>query len=80
MHRAGLHALIRRACRRGRYCWEKKVHGHIRYPLDGLQAFLRRMQVHHGRLPPPFPGRLPAGGGEAAIVLTISALATRGDL
>jgi len=50
VHRAGLHALIRPACRRGRYCWEKKVHGHIRYPLDGLQAFLRRLQVQQGRL------------------------------
>ena len=61
MHRASLRALIRQACRRGRYCWERKVHGHIRYPLDGLQAFLRRPQVQRGRLPPPFSGRLPAG-------------------
>ena len=67
-------------CRRGRYRWEKEVHGHIRYPLDGLQAFLKRLQVQQGRLPAPFPGRLPAGGGEAGIVLTSSALATRGDL
>jgi len=73
LHRAGLHAPIRRARRRGRYCWEWKVHGHIRSPLDGLQDFLTRLQVQQRRLPPPFPGRLPAGGGETGNALTRAA-------
>ena len=73
MHRAGLHAPIRRARRRGRVLLGKEGARTHPLPLDGLQDFLRRLQVQQGRLPPPFPGRLPAGGGETGNALTRAA-------
>ncbi len=45
----------------GERYWQQKAHGHISYPLDGLEAFVERLTVQAGRLPRPFPGRLPGG-------------------
>ncbi len=45
--------------RRGIRFWETKQYGHVRYPLDGLLAFVERLKAQQTRLPRPFPGRLP---------------------
>jgi hypothetical protein len=48
--------------RRGKRYGERKVHGHIRYSAEGLVAYIVRSTVQTGRLPRPFPGRLPGRG------------------
>ena len=45
--------------RRGDRYWEQKRNGTIMYPLEGLEEFWRRLEVQAGRLPRPFPGRMP---------------------
>jgi hypothetical protein len=49
--------------RRGTRYGERKAHGHIRYPMDGLVAFITGSTLQTGRLPQPVPGRLPGRGG-----------------
>ena len=41
--------------------WAAKVNGTICYPVDGLERFWKAREVQAGRLPRPFPGRLPGG-------------------
>jgi hypothetical protein len=43
----------------GTHYWEQKQHGCIYYPIESLFAFIERLTVQEGRLPRPFPGRLP---------------------
>ena len=45
--------------------WAAKVNGTICYPVDGLEAFWKAREVQAGRLPRPFPGRLPGGKNAA---------------
>ncbi|MDE2580915.1 MAG: hypothetical protein KGL52_04725 [Rhodospirillales bacterium] len=42
--------------------WAAKAAGTICYPIEGLEAFWRAREVQAGRMPRPFPGRLPKGG------------------
>ena len=46
-----------------RYVGRDVRHDRISYPLAGLQAFVKRLKVQAGRLPRPFPGRLPGKAG-----------------
>ena len=51
--------------RRGDCYWEQKANGTICYSLDALEAFWKAREVQAGRLPRPFPGRLPGGKNAA---------------
>jgi hypothetical protein len=45
--------------RRGNRSWDEKRNGTILYPVEALETFVERLRVQEGRLPRPFPGRLP---------------------
>ena len=45
--------------------WEQKRNGTIMYPLVGLEAFWKAREVQAGRLPRPFPGRMPGSKNAA---------------
>jgi hypothetical protein len=48
----------RGACRDD-YYWTQKAYGTVLYPEEALREFVARHMVAGGRLPRPFPGRLP---------------------
>jgi hypothetical protein len=48
------------ACSR-RGDWPEKKHGRICYSVAELERFWKAREVQAGRMPRPFPGRLPRG-------------------